>query len=386
MGVAGAMLMPSTMSILIVTFPNENERRRAMSVFALASVVGLVGGPLVGGLLIERLQWQAIFWLNIPFVIAGAALALIYVSESRGPARSLDVVGSGLTLVCCTAFLGALILAPSSSLRLWAPIALVGGVTLALSIAWQRTARDPLIPLALFRDPRFVGSCMALFLLQAALAGLLLMFTQYLQLVLGYSPDFSALALLPVVVAMIAVQPIAVGLKSGQEWALQLGLVTIAVSLVGIALMGQAATFPMLVLPLLGFGIGAGLAQPAAMTILTGAIPKEHAGVGSAVGDTILQIGAAFGVAGIGAIHAGLFRRWMEEVAPITHSLGEVLTSAAPDQVVVTAKQVFVDSMGWALGVAAALTLLAAAAATLLIRGTARVELSQPEGHDLQRT
>lgn len=212
------------------------------------------------------------------------------------------------------------------------------------------------------------------------------MFTQYLQLVLGYSPDFSALALLPVVVAMIAVQPIAVGLKSGQEWALQLGLVTIAVSLVGIALMGQAATFPMLVLPLLGFGIGAGLAQPAAMTILTGAIPKEHAGVGSAVGDTILQIGAAFGVAGIGAIHAGLFRRWMEEVAPITHSLGEVLTSAAPDQVVVTAKQVFVDSMGWALGVAAALTLLAAAAATLLIRGTARVELSQPEGHDLQRT
>ena len=175
-----------------------------------------------------------------------------------------------------------------------------------------------MVPLRLFGYRDFSGSCFSILLVMFAFGGLLLVLTQYLQSVLGYTPTRAALALLPLVIAMIIVQPAATAAAQhiGQRIILATGLLTLASAFGLFTACGSHSSFWLVGAALVLVGAGTGMAQPAAMTVLTGAIPPEFAGVGSALNDTMLQTGAAFGVAGLGSLLASGYAHALPATAP----------------------------------------------------------------------
>ncbi len=374
MGVGGALMMPSTMSILIVTFPEETERRKAMSLFAITSVFGLVGGPILGGYLTDQFNWSAIFWVNVPIVALALAASALFMTESTAPHRRFDPVGAVLSLVGATALAGGIIAVPRGNGGLVVATLCVAGATLVAFVAWELRRHEPMVPLELFRSRQFTGSCLSILLLQVALAGLLLVFTQYLQSVLGYSPTMAATALLPVVVSMILVQPLATvaGTRFGQRPVLVVGLIALAAGLALLPLLGYRAGFPALLLLLAFFGAGAGLAQPAAMTVLTGAIPQRYAGIGSALNDTMLQLGAALGVAVLGSVLSATYSSRLPADLPSAagRSLDDALNLAqatGEPQVAALASYAFFEGVSVALWVSASIVIVAALVAQLAL-------------------
>ncbi|WP_265445219.1 MFS transporter [Flexivirga meconopsidis] len=361
MGLGGALMMPSTMSILIVYFPDEQERRKAMSSFAVMSVLGLVGGPVVGGLLLEHFWWGSIFLLNVPLAALALAAALFLLTESRGPVGEFDPVGALLSVIWTGCLVWAIIELPRGFTTPVRLVLLAGLVALVLFLVWESVIKHPMVPLSLFRNRDFSGSCFAIVLVMFTFGGFLLVLTQYLQSVLGYRPAQAAISLLPLVVAMLLVQPIAtsLGARIGQRGVLSLGLVIVAAAFALLLTVGVASSYVALAPAFVGFGVGAGMAQPAAMTLLTGAIPADQAGVGSALNDTMLQTGAALGVACLGSLLARGMRG---------HDSGAGL-----------ARQAFVDAMHQTFTVSVAVVLLGVVIAMLVIRPRRATDVPRSE-------
>lgn len=385
MGVGGALMMPSTMSILIVTFPDETERRKAMSAFAVMSVLGLVGGPLLGGVLIAHFWWGSVFLINVPLVALALPAACVLLPESHGPARRFDPLGAVLSVLWTGSLVWAIIKLPGGLTLSVRAALIVAGAGLAAFLAWEIRTSEPMVPLRLFGSRNFSGSCFSILLLMFAFGGLLLVLTQYLQSVLGYSPTRAALALLPVVIAMMIVQPVATAAAKqiGQRAILVIGLLMLAGAFGLFTAAGSHTSFWLVGAVLVLVGAGAGLAQPAAMTVLTGAIPAELAGVGSALNDTMLQTGAAFGVAGLGSLLASGYAHALPATAPAASrkSLTEALAIAAhahDPALSSAARDAFVHGMGTTSIVSAIVVAAGALLALLVVRANTR---DSADGH-----
>ena len=375
MGVGAALMMPSTMSILILTFPEETDRRKAMSAFAVMSVLGLVGGPLLGGVLIAHFWWGSAFLINIPVVALTLPAAYLLLPESHGPAQRSDPLGAVLSVLWTGSLVWAIITLPDGVTPSVRTTLIIAGTSLLAFVSWELRTREPMVPLALLRSRNFTGSAVSILLLMFAFGGLLLVLTQYLQSVLGYPPTRAALALLPVVLAMIIIQPVATaaGQRIGQRATLVLGLLILASAFALLTRSGTHASLGLLGAMLVLVGAGAGMAQPAAMTVLTGAIPPHYAGVGSALNDTILQTGTAFGVAVLGSILTGRYAHTLPATAPAAarHSLTEALAIAARTHdpaLSNAARDAFVHGMGTTSTISAIAAAAAAALAFLIVR------------------
>ncbi|MFF3221485.1 MFS transporter [Nocardia suismassiliense] len=353
MGVGGALVLPSTLSILITVF-DDQERRKAMSFWSAASVLGLVGGPVLGGVLIAHFWWGAAFLINIPVAIVAIVAAIVLMPESKGPWTAPDVPGAVLSMVGMTALVWTIIEFPkggfdhASTLSTLA-IAIVG---LVAFIVWEKRVEHPMVPLDLFRNRDFTGGSLSLTLVQVANGGLLLVLTQYLQFVLGYSPTEAGLAFIPMMVASIAFNGLgaSLGTKVGNRTLAVTGMLVSAVGLGLLAGLAADSGFGMLALALVILGAGAGLAQPAAIAALMGAVPREQAGVGSALNDTIQQAGAALGIAVLGSILSSTYTSGMPDSAPeaARHSVGDALALAArtgDTALFGTAREAFTDAM-----------------------------------------
>ncbi|MEV0650652.1 MFS transporter [Phytomonospora sp. NPDC050363] len=305
MGIGGALVMPSTLSILITVF-DDTERRKAMSIWSSVLMVGLIGGPVVGGLLIAKLWWGSVFLINVPVVIIAIVAALVWMPESKGPWRKPDYPGALLSVVGLTALVWVIIEAPAKGLGDPAVLAALAAAVAGLTafVVWELRTDSPMVPLTLFRNRNFSGGSLSLVLVQIANGGLLLALTQYLQFVLGYTPTETGLAMIPMAIAVIFTNAVGatIGHKIGNRALTVAGLLVLAAGFGFFATMTADDGFITVALALVVFGVGAGLAQPAAVTALMGAVPAEHAGVGSALNDTVQQAGAALGVAILGSV------------------------------------------------------------------------------------
>jgi MFS family permease len=205
MGIGGALIMPSTLSILITVF-DAAERPQAMAAWTSVAMVGMVGSPVLGGVLIARFSWHAIFFINVPVVALAVVAGLFLMPESKGPWQRPDPLGAVLSAVGMTVLVWWIIGIPAHG-------ALGGGQAVTLAVAvltlagfvvWENVTAAPMVPLVLFKHRDFTGGSVSLALLQIGNGGLLLVFTQYLQFVLGWSPVQAGLAFTPVAVtAMI---------------------------------------------------------------------------------------------------------------------------------------------------------------------------------------
>ena len=164
MGVGGALIMPSTLSILITVF-DEEERRKAMAAWTSVAMLGLVGSPVLGGVLIDHFSWHAIFFINVPVVALAIVAGLVLMPESKGPWQKPDPLGAVLSAAGMTALVWWIIEHPAAR-RLRRP---ARAISLAIAVAglggfviWENVTTEPMVPLVLFRHRNFSGGSLSL--------------------------------------------------------------------------------------------------------------------------------------------------------------------------------------------------------------------------------
>ncbi|KRD24644.1 MULTISPECIES: MFS transporter [unclassified Streptomyces] len=374
MGVGGALIMPSTLSILITVF-DEEERGRAMAAWGSVSMLGLVGSPVLGGVLIDHFSWHSIFLINVPVVVLAVVAALTLMPESRAPWQKPDPLGAVLSAVGMTSLVWWIIELPlhgafGGRSTLGLAVAVLG---LAGFVVWENVTPSPMVPLVLFKHRNFSGGSLSLALVQIGNGGLLLVLTQYLQFVLGYSPVRAGLAFLPFALAALAGNGAGVHLagRIGNRFVVLAGMLVMAASFALLATVGADSGFTVPAVALGLLGLGAGLAMPAAVAALMGTIPADKAGVGSALNDTVQQAGTALGIAILGSLLTSGFAAEMPADAPeaARQSIGGALAAAGGDRTLVrAAREAFTASMTTTFTISAIGVLAAAALAALVMR------------------
>ncbi|AUY49767.1 MFS transporter [Streptomyces sp. CB01881] len=374
MGVGGALIMPSTLSILITVF-EEDERGKAMAAWGSVSMLGLVGSPVLGGVLIDHFSWHSIFFINVPVVVLAVLAALTLMPESKGPWQKADPLGAVLSAAGMTALVWWIIEIPQhgaftgrSLITLAVAVVALGGF-----VIWENVTESPMVPLVLFKHRNFSGGSLSLTLVQIGNGGLLLVLTQYLQFVLGYSPVKAGLAFVPLAVAALIGNGAGAGLaaKTGHRLLILAGMLVMASSFALLTTVSADSGFALPAVALGLLGLGAGLAMPAAVGALMGTIPAEKAGVGSALNDTIQQAGTALGIAILGSLLSSRFAHEMPAGSSeqAKRSIGDALAAANGDAGLVhAAREAFTSSMSTTFTISAVSILAAAVLAALVMR------------------
>jgi EmrB/QacA subfamily drug resistance transporter len=313
MGVGGALVLPATLSIVTNMFTEPRERARAIAVWAGVAALGLGLGPLVGGWLLQRFYWGSVFLVNVPVVIGALVAGRLTIPESRDPgAARLDPLGAVLSVAGLGALLFGVTEGPArgwTSPVIFASFA-AGGIGLAAFLAWEHHVDHPMLDLGFFRDPRFSAAIVAIMSLFFGLFGLMFVSTQTLQSVLGYDTLGAGLRLVPlpamfVVFAQISVR---VAARVGTKRVVTAGLVIAATGLGVGASFDAGSGYGVLALALSLTGIGMGCTMAPAIESIMGSVPRQRAGVASAVNDTTRLTAGAIGVAVVGSVLSSGYR------------------------------------------------------------------------------
>ena len=235
MGIGGALIMPTTLSILTNVFPAE-ERPKAIGIWAAVAGIGVGVGPATGGFLLEQFDWTAVFLVNVPIVIAALAATPKLVPDSRDPEQArLDPIGALLSTVGLGILTAAIIQAPEWGWTDGMTLAGFGmaAVVLAAFVAWELRTASPMLDVRLFKIRRFTGASGAVTLVFFALFGAIYFLTQYLQEVLDYTPLQAGVRMLPIAVGLIVGGPLSAKLagRFGTRSVVAAGLSVVATAL-----------------------------------------------------------------------------------------------------------------------------------------------------------
>ena len=399
MGLGAAAIMPATLAIISNVF-DPRERARAIGVWAGAVGHAVAIGPVAGGVLPEHFWWGSIFLVNVPVVVGGIAAIALLVPESRNPAPGrIDLVGVLLSIAGLGTFVYGIITGGDSgewgSAKVLVPI--VGGaLILAAFVLYERRVDHPALDVKLFRNPRFSAAVGSVGLVFFAAMGSLFFGTFFLRLVRGYSPLETGLLFLPFAAAQLIFAPRSAGFAAryGPRTVVAAGMTLVAASLGAFLFVGEHT--PIWVLCVLYFVQGAGMGSVMAPVteVVMASLPREKAGVGSAISNTVRQVGGALGVAVLGSVLSQVYRTGMEgplAVLPAAarDAAGESLAATyavaansgpAGAALIAPANAAFVDAIHWAAGGSALVALLGVAAVLRWMPG--RVPPRAPEVAD----
>ncbi|MEU7479034.1 MFS transporter [Lentzea sp. NPDC042327] len=365
MGVGAALLMPGTLAVLMQLF-DEEERPKAIGIWAAVTSLGFAAGPVIGGALIKHFWWGSVFLINVPVALLAIAAVAFLVPESKDPAvRRPDVLGSVLSIIGMVSLVYAVISVPENgfgSPQFGVPLAL-GLVAMAVFAWWERRTTDPMLDLGFFADRRFTGAVASGVLAAFGMAGSLFLLTQHLQGVLGYSPLEAGLRVAPMAIALLVTSNTLgqLVLKLGAAKAMLLGMTVVAG---GVVLLSIGTTYPPTLAGLVLIGVGVGVAQPVAVNALMGAIPPERAGIASGLSSTLTELGSSFGIAILGALLSARFVAALPDGVP-GRSLSEALHSGADLTVV---REAFSSGMSVSLVAGAVSVFLGGVVASVLLR------------------
>jgi MFS family permease len=379
MGVGAALVMPTTLSIITTSFPEE-EKGRAVGVWVGVAGGGAVIGLLGSGLLLEFFSWSSFFALNVGLAVLAVLATMRWVPGSRDEhAPPLDVVGAGLSLAGVTALVFGIIEAPT---RGWGDAlvlaGLVGGVAaLAALVLVELRRPQPMLDPRLFLLRGFGTGSLSLTAQFLAAFGFLFIMVQYLQFMAGLSPLKTALALLPLPAVMIplARRAPALAARVGINRLGSAGLLLIAAGLAVLSLQGVSFHYPLFAAGLVVFAAGMALAATPATTSIVSSLGPAKQGVASAVNDVSREFGSALGIALLGSVLNGRYRSGIadsvaglpqeiadgarQSIAFVQHAPLERL-GAAGARVTTAAQQSFVDATSTALLVGAGILVVVA--------------------------
>ncbi|HET8931331.1 MAG TPA: MFS transporter [Acidimicrobiales bacterium] len=313
MGVGGAMIMPATLSLLTNIFHDPTERGRAIGVWAGVAASGIVFGPILGGVLLAHFWWGSVFLINIPVCVAALVSGHYLLPRSKDPkSPRIDPIGALLSIVALVTVLWGLIEAPSWG---WTAPGILGAFAVGLAlmgafVAWELHSDHPMLEMRFFKNRRFTAANAGITMVFFAMFGSSFVITQQLQFVMGYSPLKAGLAMTPIAVPLLILGPLSARIveRVGTKAVVGSGLVLAAVGLAWMSRLTLGSDYWDLVFPMLVLASGMGLTMAPATESVMGAIPREKAGVGSAMNDTTRQVGGALGVAVIGSVLASVYR------------------------------------------------------------------------------
>ena len=305
-GAGAAMIMPLTLTIVCDAFTGA---RQSMAVSIWASAGGLSGaiGPFVGGVVVQSIGWHWIFWINVPVGLTLIPLAAVKVRESFGGRPRLDVTGLGLAAAGLFGLVWGLI---RSSTAGWASGEVIGALTAGIVVTvgfvlWERRTPNPMLPLAMFRQPRFAAANAVSFCLFAALFGALFLMSQFFQSAQHLSPAQAGARLLAWSAPGLLVMPIAGRLASryGNRRFIVTGLLMQATGLAGVALLARPDTgFGLLSAALVLAGSGTSMVFPAVANEVVTSVAPGEIGIASGTNNSLRELGGVFGVAVLAAV------------------------------------------------------------------------------------
>lgn len=310
LGVGGAMVMPSTLSLIRNIFTDDRERTMAIGIWAAVAGAGAAIGPLVGGQLVEAFGWSAAFWLNVPVVVVTVIAGLWLLPEYRAPQHGrLDWFGAVLSVLGVVALAwGIKHVAKGNPAVLDWVILVASAVLLGLFAYRQSRSADPLLDVRLFRNRAFTAAALATLLAMLAIGAALFLISLWLQYIHGYSPSQAGVRTLPAAIATLLGSLSTPWLmeRVGVRVLMGFGLGALTVGFVVLAAVPNT-TYPLVAMILACLGIGDGVAITTAAAVLVSAVPAERAGQAGAVEETNYELGIGLGVALLGSIHGRLF-------------------------------------------------------------------------------
>jgi EmrB/QacA subfamily drug resistance transporter len=324
MGLGAAFIMPSTLSILVNVFPPE-ERTKAIAIWA--GVVGAAGaiGPVSTGVLLSHFWYGSVFLVNVPIITAALVAGWFLLPKSRDPLEAeVDPLGAVLSIVGIVALVYGLIEAPDHGWGSRTTLVSFGvaAVVLFVFVLWELRTETPMLDIRYFRNPAFSTGTGGMILIFMSMYGLIFLMTQYLQLILGFSPLGTALRLLPMAPIMIIVAPLTPRLSTrfGANKTVAAGMLLAATAMVLFGTTTPHTPYIALVGMIACLNAGFALSMSPMTAAIMSAVPSRRAGAGSAMNDASRELGAALGIAVMGSIAASQF----------THSLNALTRGLSP--------------------------------------------------------
>jgi len=336
MGIAAALIYPTTLAIITDTFRDPKQRAAAIGVWGAVTGLGVAIGPILGGALLETFWWGSLFLALAPIAVVAAVGTQLFVPASTTqPSARLDRGGLLLSVLMLGTLVYTIIEAPD---RGWgATGSLLGfGVALAAAAAfvwWERHLRDPLIDVSLFANLRFSAASGAVTVAFFALFGFIFLITQFFQLLQGYGPLETGVRILPVALSIAVGSVLGTQLavtRLGTKAVVFTGLLMLAAAFAWVATAGVDVPYLQVAGQMVLLGGGLGLTTAPATDSIMGVVRPEQAGAGSAVNDATRQIGGTLGVAVVGSIFSTLY---------IRHLSDSELLRTAPESAQVTARE-----------------------------------------------
>lgn len=397
-GVGGALMNPLTLSILVAAFPRR-ELGTAIGIWAGISALALAIGPLLGGVLAEHVGWASIFWINVPIGAVGIVVTLVAVTESRDPgALRLDWPGVALITAGLFCVVWALIETTSHAWTSAYTIAFLatGLVLIAAFIAWEAKTESPMLPLGFFRSRIFSSATVLVGFVGLGLFGVIFFITLYMQNVKGWSPTEAGLRSLPLTTMVMLIGPFGGKLQErfSPRALMTVGMLFTTVGLLGLSRLEYASGYngiwPFYVL----MGVGLAVTMPTTSSIAMASVDPDKSGIASGVINAARQVGAALGLAILGAVGATVASNsWADTIAPLPPAqhaaaarLDPLVVGARGDEIGILAGadaarhglEAFVQGVQAAMLVGAALMLAASITAFVGLRGRRRRDPTAP--------
>ncbi len=307
-GIGAALLMPTTLAIVIATFSDVRERTAAIGIWTAIGAMGLAFGPVIGGLISQHIRWGWIFLINVPVGVITFAIALPFMRESKGSSvtTSLDIGGLVTSAISLFALTYALIEGHDkgwTSAQIVASFA-VAAALLAIFLVIESRVAHPMVDLRIFRIRQFTGGTTTMMIWAFGILGIYFFTSLYLQGILGFSPTKAGLAFVPMAIALAVFATIApqVGARIGSHRTVAAGMAMMVVGLILFAGLGQHAGFGSVLPGFIVFGGGAGLMTVPLTNSVLHAIPQARAGIASALLNASREMAGLLGITVIGAV------------------------------------------------------------------------------------
>ena len=342
LGFFGAMLMPSTLSLLRAVFTDREQRRVAIAIWATGFAAGSALGPLVGGLLLEHFAWGSVFLLAVPVLVPLLVFVPLLIPESRDPAPGrIDLMSTMLSLAAMGPIVFGIKAIATDGVDVAGVTALVVGLACAVWFVRRQLSTDsPMLDVRLFGQGSFGGAVLVNLFSVIALVGFLYFVSQHLQLIAGLSPVAAGLALLPGLIAMIiaglAVVPVARRVRP--RVLVPIALLLSAAGYLVIALSTSAGSIAPIILAFVLLGVGIGAAETVSNELILSSAPPAKAGAASAVSETAYELGAVLGTALLGSIIAAHYRAVIELPAALSSGQADAARETLAGAVAVSAE------------------------------------------------
>ncbi|WP_338891186.1 MFS transporter [Rhodococcus sovatensis] len=321
MGIGAAAVQPQTLSIIQNVF-EPDERPKAIGIWAAASGIAIALGPITGGALLEFFWWGSVFLVNVPIVIIGVALIFVLVPESKDPnPGKIDPFGVILSIVALVVLVFGIIEGGNTNDWLqWRSLGAIvlGAILLTLFVVLERRSVHPTIDVTLFKNRQFSAGTISIALVFFSLMGATFYLAYYLQAIRGYTPLAAGVALIAVAAGVMisASQAAKLSDRFGARYVAGSGLTLFALAMLSYGLVGETTPQWIVEVQMFVLGSGMGLTMTPATNAIMGAVPRDKAGAGSAVNNTVRQVAGALGVAVLGSLLAVAFRADLGATTP----------------------------------------------------------------------